>query len=373
LHRSPSYELVVSDAPSHAHAWDSRLDEFCDARPEQTHSYGAVLWGAQRLSQLELRHEGATVAMAQAVILKPSRLSCGMAYVKFGPLWKRADARATRDNLRAVLSAMVDEYAKKRGLHLVVMPQPDTCHDKVMHEELEQGGLISKRALRDPKRYLVDLSVGEEQLYRGLDQKWRYNLRLAEKRGLDLAMHVTPGATADYLQLHDEMPEPKRLKTASARILPRLHESLPEPLRPRIVLASRGSKPLAGAVVLQLGDTATYLFGATSRAGREAKAGYALHWWIARWLRGAGVRWYDLGGEAGEPGLRQFKKGLVGKNGCAHKLLGEYEAGSRPLSALAARLAFGLRDSQLLTLIRYHGLKLAGSLRAWLCISFVAA
>jgi lipid II:glycine glycyltransferase (peptidoglycan interpeptide bridge formation enzyme) len=130
---------------------------------------------------------------------------------------------------------------------------------------------------------------------------------------------------------------------------------------------------LAGAVVLQLGDTATYLFGATSRAGREAKAGYALHWWIARWLRGAGVRWYDLGGEAGEPGLRQFKKGLVGKNGCAHKLLGEYEAGSRPLSALAARLAFGLRDSQLLTLIRYHGLKLAGSLRAWLCISFVAA
>ena len=27
------------------------------------------------------------------------------------------------------------------------------------------------------------------------------------------------------------------------------------------------------------------------------------------------MRWYDLGGEVGDEGLRRFKKGLVGKRG----------------------------------------------------------
>ena len=369
--RELPYEAVIHEGPPHSQAWDSRLNEFCDARPEQTGSYGAAMWGARRLSQLALKQGEKTAAMAQAAIFKLQALPWGVAYVKFGPVWRRTGHPESRDTLRAILRALVQEYAERRGLHLVVMPQPDIQHDKVMREELEASGLVNRRALRDPKRYLVDLEVGEEQLYRGLDQKWRYNLKRAERN--DLTVHCGSGDAADYLQIHEEMSERKRRNSASALVLPRLNDSLPEELRPRIVFASRDAKPVAGAVILELGDTATYLFGATSSAGRETKAGYALHWWIARWLRGRGIRWYDLGGEAGEPGLRQFKKGLVGRTGRVHNLLGHYERGSRPVSALAATLLLGARESRLMSVLRNQMLRVTGSVRAWLCVAVLAA
>jgi hypothetical protein len=66
-------------------------------------------------------------------------------------------------------------------------------------------------------------------------------------------------------------------------------------------------------VVAVCGDTAFYVFGATDDAALALNAGYALQWWIVEWLSTLPVRWYDLGGEALDAGLRQFKKGLVGK------------------------------------------------------------
>jgi hypothetical protein len=45
------------------------------------------------------------------------------------------------------------------------------------------------------------------------------------------------------------------------------------------------------------------------------KAGYALQWNVLCWLReNSNVKWYELGGP-GDPGIKQFKKGLSGKRG----------------------------------------------------------
>ena len=104
--------------------------------------------------------------------------------------------------------------------------------------------------------------------------------------------------------------------------------------------------PVAGAVVAVLGDTAYYVFGATSDEALPLKAGYALQWWIVNWLSDKKVRWYDLGGEAMEPGLRQFKKGLVGKSGVVLAMPGELDYWTHAVGQIVADGIYGFRAAR---------------------------
>ena len=85
------------------------------------------------------------------------------------------------------------------------------------------------------------------------------------------------------------------------------------------------------------------MFGATSSDALPISAGYALQWWICGWLREHGFHWYDLGGAAHEPGLRQFKKGFTGKAGRIVVMEGEYDYWAGSVARLSADAVFGLR------------------------------
>jgi hypothetical protein len=119
--------------------------------------------------------------------------------------------------------------------------------------------------------------------------------------------------------------------------------NLPDKLRPKLVVAYHDGKLVAGATIGTFGDSAYYMFGASSADALPLKAGYALHWWICHWLRKHGFKWYDLGGASHEPGLRQFKKGFVGKSGRILTMEGEHDRWATLAGRLSAEAIFGLR------------------------------
>src|SRR5262245_31276765 len=71
--------------------WDSLVAGFNDVCMEQTAAYMASRWGPSRLCGLVLRGAmtGEPEAAALAVIAALPMVKLGMAYVKFGPLWRR--------------------------------------------------------------------------------------------------------------------------------------------------------------------------------------------------------------------------------------------------------------------------------------------
>src|SRR6185295_651974 len=79
-------------------------------------------------------------------------------------------------------------------------------------------------------------------------------------------------------------------------------------------LATVAGEPVAGIIISFVGDTAVYLLGASSQAGREQKAAYLLQWQAIQRARAAGARFYDLGGidPAENPGVHQFKSRMGG-------------------------------------------------------------
>jgi len=103
--------------------WDRLVAGFADASYEQTACWTDGRWGP-RSSHLVLRRDGLPVAAARAVLVRLPGIRRGLAYVKFGPLWRRHGASLEPALYRVVLSAVVDEYCGRLGHSLTVLPRP---------------------------------------------------------------------------------------------------------------------------------------------------------------------------------------------------------------------------------------------------------
>jgi hypothetical protein len=335
--------------------WERLVSGFADAAYDQTNAYGAHLWGQRKLDHIVLRRDGAVAAAAQVLLLRTPLFGRGVAYVKFGPLWRRKDSPADPSVLTAMLEALQAEYALRRGLLLTVLPTPDPLHREQWRESLEALGFRQRRRMSDPNRYLVDVSIGREAQHCSLQQKWRYNLNKALAHGL--TFHRLDDGVDTFLALYRAMVARKRFTDHSGvGALADLQATVPDAMRPRVYVGEHDGRPTVGAVIGLIGETAYYLFGATDDRALASKAGYALQWWIVGELEGA-ARWYDLGGEAGEPGLRQFKKGLVGKRGVVLPMLGEHDFWTNGIGRLTGDAIFAVRAA------RHAGRQLVRSLR----------
>src|SRR5471030_244654 len=102
--------------------WHDVLDRFIDANIYQTWSYEAMRRGERGTSHLLLRKDGETVAAAQVKIVKLPFLKVGVAYVRWGPMWRLRGREADPQVLSAALDAIRREYAVRRGLTLRMLP-----------------------------------------------------------------------------------------------------------------------------------------------------------------------------------------------------------------------------------------------------------
>jgi hypothetical protein len=342
----PPDRYVASLAPPEAASWERLVAGFDDATYDQTNAYAAHLWGQGKLNHLILRRNDTVVAAALVVSLCPPLLERGLAYVKFGPLWRRKNEPVDPDVLSAMLDALRVEFAVRRRLLLTVLPPPDPVHHHDWRACLDAAGFRQRRRLIDPNRYLVDLSIDRDAQYQSLQQKWRYNLNKALAHRVTMRQAEGIRDFEAFGALYRTMVARKGfMDESSVAVLPDLLSKLPPHLRPRVYLGEHAGRPTVGAVVGVLGGTAYYLFGATDERALSLKAGYALQWWIVGQLEGV-ARWYDLGGEAGEDGLRQFKKGLVGKSGVVLPMLGEFDSWSSRVGRLAGDAIYAARSAR---------------------------
>lgn len=327
--------------------WEDIVDLFADATYDQTATFSGHGWGDGRLSNLVLYKGERIVAAAQIVILKIPALPRGLAYVKFGPLWRRKGAAADTSDLSAVLQALQREYAGRRGHMLTVLPPPDPDYLPDWSILLPRTGFQQRRDMADPNRYLVDLSLDHDAQRASLAQKWRYNLNKSAKNELRIVAGRDDADLEAFARLYGEMLARKGFSDGGAfDAVAKMIERLPGAMRPEIVLGYHDEAATVGAVVGRIGDVSQYLFGATDDRALALRAGYALQWHILEQQKDAGGKWYDLGGEANADGLRQFKKGLVGKKGRIVVLLGEWDYWSDPIGRFAADAMFAVRSAR---------------------------
>jgi lipid II:glycine glycyltransferase (peptidoglycan interpeptide bridge formation enzyme) len=170
----------------------------------------------------------------------------------------------------------------------------------------------------------VDLREAEDRILERMKPKTRYNIRLAERRGV----RVREGSILDlpvWMELYAETARRNGFTLHGEDYFTALFASDEIPVR--LLIAETGGVPAAAMFLAVSERKATYLYGASSPARRGDMAPYALQWRAMRLARELGCEEYDLFGVAPRPepnhplyGLLRFKTGFGGslfhRQGC---------------------------------------------------------
>ena len=327
-------------------AWDAFAAQFDDVSFDQCALYTEHQWPA-RTNRIQVFENGLPIGGAVIVVVTPPLLKSGLAYVKAGPFWRQRGTVLDIGRYETVIGAVVEEFARRRGHHLTVLPRATPGFAALEENALERLGFAMLRPMTDPNRYLVRTTLSEDGQLKSMAQKWRYNLRKSWKNKFEIVKGDSLDEIATFRALHARMRGRKRLGAHEpVGLIPDLVAQLPSALRPTIYLTYHEGKPVSGAVITHHGDTSYYVFGATADEALPLKAGYALQWAIIRDLRDTRVQWYDLGGEANSQGLLQFKKGLVGREGEIVSMTGEFEYSGSVSGTSVSKLLFAARAAK---------------------------
>jgi hypothetical protein len=323
--------------------WDSIITNFADHCLEQTAAYMLARWGSSRLcgvlvrDVISLEPEAAALAVVAALPM----VKLGLAYVKFGPLWRRNGRPAEPRILAAALAALKQEFARLRGLLVRVMPPADPEYAREWTEQAAAAEFALHRRAQHAERYLVDLRLSRDAQLASLGAKWRANLRKANGHGLEIREVDPKMQLPAFMGLYGAMAERKQfVDRHHIEALPAFVAAAPAALNMRMFLALFDGRPVAGSIVAGPGERAFIPFSASSEQALPLRAGFALRWEIIGRLRGSSARWLDLGGDEGDAGLRHFKEGNVGAHGRIVSIPGEFDYAESMLSA-AATAAIG--------------------------------
>jgi len=168
---------------------------------------------------------------------------------------------------------------------------------KLVKENLPKGLKMKKSAADvQPKEILVmDISGGEEEILSEMKQKTRYNIRLAEKKGVEVFATHEKKYINEFLHLVKITSERDRITAHPESYYRKMFEIIPPEVL-KLYVAEFDGKIIAANLVLFFGHTATYMHGASGDQHREVMAPYLLQWQQIRDAKKAGCERYDFGG-----------------------------------------------------------------------------
>jgi peptidoglycan pentaglycine glycine transferase (the first glycine) len=270
------------------------------------------------------RLRGAALALRR----RAGRLPLGIVYVPKGPL---LDDWADPALVRAVLSHLEGLARRRLAVFLKIdpdvdrAPAPDLCavQGASVADSLERRGWrFSTDQIQYRNTVLLDLRPTPEELLAAMKPKTRYNIRLAERRGVRVRAG-SPGDLPAFFALYAETGARDGFLIRDYDYYHSAWRTFMDAGMGRLLLAEVDGQVVAGVFLFLFGRRAWYIYGASSSAQRELMPNHLLQWEAAQWARAAGCDSYDLWGAPDELreddpmwGVYRFKEGFGGSFVC---------------------------------------------------------
>ncbi len=319
--------------------WDQFIAAHPDSHVLQTGNWGVLKsgfgWSAEHIICGE---SGAQV------LFRRLPLGFSIAYVPKGPV-----------NLSDELLSELDKVClKNKAIFLKIEPfawEPDTAWQR-----LEDLGWYKSEPVQPRRTVTIPLTISAEDILAGMKQKTRYNIRLAEKKGIEVRQ-------SDDYALFAEMAlvTGKRdgFGVHTAAYYQKVKDLFSVNGKAVLLMATFENQPVAGIIVLAHGRTAWYMYGASTDSERNRMPTYLLQWEAIKWAQSLGCEGYDLWGipdhdeeelEAlfekkqhhdGLWGVYRFKRGF---GGSIQRSVGAWDKAYRPLLYKAYRFYTSLKN-----------------------------
>jgi peptidoglycan pentaglycine glycine transferase (the first glycine) len=256
-----------------------------------------------------------------------------LAYIPRGPVidWSQSA-------LCASFFAQLAAYLRGQGA-IAARLEPDQLTDapdaEFVLQRLEAIHMHSTSPVQPLRSIIVDLSLPEEALLAGMKEKWRYNVRLAGRKGVTVRAAQTPEDVRSWYHLLQTTGERDQFGVHTLDYYLNAWNIFAPRAQARLLLAEYSGQLLAGIFVALFARQAIYLYGASSNEQRQLMPNYLLQWEAMRWAKQEGALSYDLWGipatdaeDEAMAGVYRFKRGWGGR---VVQFIGCYEATYNPL------------------------------------------
>jgi peptidoglycan pentaglycine glycine transferase (the first glycine) len=339
------YRASIFKSEESPTAWHQALARLPHAHALQSWAWGEFKsrWGWRPLRLLMAIGGNSWEAQAAAQVLqrKIPRMPYSILYVPKGPALDYHDVPLRRQVLsqletlarreRAIFIKIDPEVVRSWGLDAERVSPLGTA---VMRDLRERRWRPSDEQIQFRNTVEIPLDATEDQLLAGMKQKTRYNIRLAERKGV----MVRPGTADDFPVIAGMYAETAARDGFAVR--PAAYyldgwKTLYEAGLAHPLLADVDGRPVAAIILIRFGERAIYMYGASSNEARERMPNYLLQWEAIRWAKNQGCTVYDLWGAPDEFnetdrmwGVWRFKAGL---NGEVVRFIGAWDFVARPL------------------------------------------
>lgn len=239
-------------------------------------------------------------------------------YVPRGP---RTISNQQSANIKKSLEHLLNLAREKKTKWVRIEPETEE-----LFEEIKKS--VPCKVVRAPhdmqprEIFKIDITLSEEELLARMKPKTRYNIRLAEKRGVKVFETREEKYIESFLDLITATSGRKGITSHARNYYQKFFAVLPKEMC-QLFVAEYEGQVLAANMMMFYGDTATYLHGGSGDSHRDVMAPYLLQWEQIKTAKKEGYRLYDFGGVHTNPtsyklqttssswsGITKFKTGF---------------------------------------------------------------
>jgi lipid II:glycine glycyltransferase (peptidoglycan interpeptide bridge formation enzyme) len=266
------------------------------------------------------------VLIARAPVLRQTYF-----YAPRGPVIDDPDSPAM-----TILLNFVKAEARKRGAFMLKIEPSVPDGDSQWLTVLSRRGFHpNPYAVHIRNEWILDLRPDEKDILAGMKEKWRYNVRLAGRKGVTVRRGEGQADIDTFYRIYETTSERDQFFIHSKAHYEDVLRLYSKGDRAALFLAEYEGKAIAGIIVLRLGRWSWYMYGASSNEYRNLMPNHLLQWNGMQWAKSYGCWYYNFRGipdvlEEGQElwGVYVFKRGF---GGYAMQFLETHDLVYRPL------------------------------------------
>lgn len=224
------------------------------------------------------------IASAQ-VIIDTTSFGYSTWEIPRGPIWNED---YTHEVIMLLMQRIIHDANQQKCIQVYMSPVQtiDSAVQLHMHD--------SHRYTFPEASLLIDITKSESEILAQMKSKGRYNIKVAEKNGVTVAMSHDADA---FSTLHTTTAHRNNFKKPTSTMYSQFLKTIPGSF---LLLAhhSESDSPIAGLIGVLYKDVCIYYYGASNYAYRAHMAPYVLQWHAILHAKQAGASTYDLFGIA---------------------------------------------------------------------------
>jgi lipid II:glycine glycyltransferase (peptidoglycan interpeptide bridge formation enzyme) len=174
---------------------------------------------------------------------------------------------------------------------------------------LKQNGAVEGKRLFTPSTFQIDITPSEEDLMKSFSSKTRYNIRLAQKRGVKVSENNSGKAFERYLELTRETVRRQGFYAHSEKYHRLMWKALRKVGIAHLLTATYQDEVITTWILFTWKKFLYYPYGASTEKHKEVMANNLMMWEAIRFGKKLGLTTFDLWGREEGKGFTKFKEG----------------------------------------------------------------